>query len=113
MPILSQNIPVKIAFIAADGEPTTSDVEISEVSSNGATLLSHVSLSKGAKIGLAITSRDECVSRIFLDVGLVSRPFFVLRTQATVLGSTQNTDGADEIRIRFTGNLRVTYAAGS
>ena len=113
MPILSQNIPVKIAFIATDGEPTTSDVEISEVSLNGATLLSHVSLGSGVKIGLAITSGDEYSSRIFFDVGLVSRPFSVVRTQAMVLGSTQNADGMEEIRIQFTGNLRITDTVGS
>ena len=111
MPILSKNIPAKIAFIA-DGQPTTNDAEISEISSHGATLLSSEKLPEGMNIGLVVTSRDERVLQVFLDAGLVSKPFSELRTRAMVLGSIPGFNGMEQTWVQFTGNLRVADAAG-
>lgn len=108
---LDMHIPVKIAYIT-DGMPMTYDVEISEVSSVGATLLSREKLAAGLKIGLVVTSRDERILQVFFDAGLVSKPFSELRTQAKVLDSRSNDDGRERTRILFIGNLRIADAAG-
>ncbi|MCG8458602.1 MAG: hypothetical protein MI919_20170, partial [Holophagales bacterium] len=96
----------------ADGQPTTSNAEISEINAHAATLLSNERLSEGLKVGLVVTSQDEQVSQIFLDAGLVSKSFSELRTQAKVLSSTPSSNGLEQIRIQFTGNLRIADAVG-
>jgi hypothetical protein len=111
VPTLEENVPVKIAFIA-DGEPTTAKMEIREIDSLGATLVSDLTLQAGSKIGLVVRSQDERIQQVFLDAGLVSRPFYELRTQAIVDRSEMGPGDVAATWIRFTGNLRVIDVEG-